>query len=102
MEILNARTGNQSDFISADSDIPIDLPCGYVPDSNICPRLSQDSQINVQRKLLLDFCIGCGLRIMNGRYPKENYTCYTSRGCSVVDSFIVSSNLYTKVTDFCG
>ena len=101
MEI--ARTGNQSDFISADSDIPIDLPCGYVPDSNICPHISQDSQINAQGKLLLDLCISCGLRIMNGRHKKDpvgNYTCYTSRECSVVDYFIVSSNLHNKVTDF--
>ena len=51
---FNARTGNQSDFISADSDIPIDLPCGYVPDSITCPCISQDSQINAQGRLLLD------------------------------------------------
>jgi len=69
---LNARTGNQNDFISVDSEIPIDLPCGYVPDSNTSPRVSQDIQVNTQGKYLLDLCISCRLRIVNGRHKGRN------------------------------
>ena len=29
------------------------------------------------------------------------YTCYTSRGCSVVDYVIVSANMQCRITNFC-
>ena len=74
------------------------LNCGYVPDSKD-PRVSQDIQVNTLGKYLL---IHCRLRIVNGRHkgdPKGKFTCYTARGCSGVDYVILSSDLFSKVTD---
>jgi hypothetical protein len=85
---LNAKTGNMYDFIPEDSDIPINLPCGYTPDSNMGPLTSQDTKVNTQGKhlldmCLLDMCVSFGMRIMNGRHsgdPNGSFTCYTPRG----------------------
>ena len=63
-----------------------------------------DLSINVQGRNLLDLCISNRLRILNGRHNSDSqgrYTCYTSRGCSVVDYVIVSANMQSRITNFC-
>ena len=42
---FNARTGTTYDFIQEDSDLPINLPYGYVIDKSIKPRISQDAKV---------------------------------------------------------
>ena len=54
-------------------------------------------------KYLMDMCISCRLRFLNGRHRGDywgKFTCFTPRGCSVVDYVIVSAELYDKVADF--
>ena len=48
-------------------------------------------------------CVGSRLSILNGRKHgdlKGNFTCYTPRGCSVVDYCVVSESLYDKIINF--
>ena len=55
------------------------------------------------RNYLVDMCIGCRRRFLNGRHRRDywgKFTCFTPRGCSVVDYVIVSAGLYDKVADF--
>ena len=49
-----------------DSNDYVPLPDDYIPDSPL-PRVSQDAIVNNYGKILLQLCIGCGLRIVNGR-----------------------------------
>ena len=64
---MNTRTGNMSDFIQNDSEIPIHSPLTYVVDKEF-PRTSKDMSVNAQGRCLLDMCISSRLRIMNGRH----------------------------------
>ena len=99
---LNARTGEGKDFIDNDAPVPIDFHA-YLPDKEL-PRVSKDKYTNYQGRQLLDMCLSSGLRIVNGRLKGDvqgNYTCYTPRGCSVVDYLIVSNTILEKVVKFC-
>ena len=99
---FNARTGTMYDFIQEDSDLPINLPYGYVIDKSMKTRISQDTKVSTLGKYLVDMCISCRLRFLNGRHKGDywgKFTCFTPRGCSVVDYGIVSAELYDKVTD---
>ena len=97
---------NCSDFIPYDSDLPIRSYFRYIVDSAI-PRTSKDTTVNTQGRYLLDLCISSRIRIVNGRLDGDSYgdyTCYTPRGCSVVDYALVSADvlqevLYFKVED---
>ena len=94
---LNARTGNCSDFIPYDSDLSIRSSFRYIVDSAI-PRTSKDVTVNTQGRYLLDLFISSRIRIENGRLdgdPHGDYTCYTPRGCSVVDYAVVSCRYVT-------
>ena len=68
------------------------------------PQQSKDTSINSQGKVLLDLCISARMRIVNGRTTGDSagdYTCYTPRGCSMVD-YLVSADLLPKVVvNFC-
>ena len=100
---FNARIGTTYDFIQENSDLPINLPYGYVIDKSMKPRISQDAKVNTIGKYLVDMCISCRLRFLNGRHRGDywgKFTCFTPRGCSVVDYVIVSAELYDKVADF--
>ena len=66
-------------------------------------RILQDTKVNTLGKYLVDMCISCRLRFLNGRHEGDywgKFTCFTPRGCSVVDYCIVSAELYDKVTGF--
>ena len=59
--------------------------------------------VNTQGRHLLDLCIGSRMRIVNGRHggdSKGKFTCYTPRGCSVVDYLIVSAELQQRIMSF--
>ena len=104
---FNARTGsNEQDFIvdeKLDENDYIPLFDQYSPDIDIPSRLSMDSIISSRGKTLNELCIQSGIRILNGRISGDftgQYTCYTPRGSSVVDYFIVSENLLRNITFF--
>ena len=66
-------------------------------------RVSVDSVINDNDKLLINLCKSNGLYIANGRvsnYPECGFTCNTSRGSSIVDYVIVDSTLLVQIDNF--
>ena len=101
---LNARVGNLLDYIMNDSSPHIEqYYSGYESDNAIPQRKNQDVQTNTQGKRLINLCISSGIRILNGRHngdPSGKFTCYTPRGCSVVDYVVMSENLLYTVEEF--
>lgn len=101
---MNARTGNESDFIENEfhnQNIP--LFENYLPDSDIIDRFSRDHTILPRGRVLNDICIQTGLRILNGRCAGDltgNLTCHNYRGSSTVDYGLVSEGLLKKVIFF--
>ena len=98
---LYAHTGLITDFIADDSNIPISSPPRYVFDNEI-PHYFKDVTFNTQGRHVLDLCIGSRLRIVNGRFAEGSghFTCYTTRGCSVVDYVVISAELLHEISDF--
>ena len=99
---LNARTGNQLDYIEGDGEIPLQFPFPYTIDQE-CPRVSKDSFVNTQGKCLLDLCISSGMRILNGRHEGDSngeLTCFTTNGSSVLDYVVASSEIMHIIEDF--
>ena len=99
---LNARTGNNNDFID---DNIVHLPVGdwYNMDNFNIPRNSMDITQNNFGIALLDLCRELGIHILNGRNYYDTtgeFTCITYNGASVVDYFVVSSNLYNYIEKF--
>ena len=112
---LNCRTGTADDYIPNDEstnfiNIPIDVPTIEIDDimSNgtvniLKSRISQDKLLNEYGRELLAICKSNNMFIVNGRIgdsPDGNFTCHTSNGQSVVDYFIVDSELLSNVTEF--
>ena len=112
---LNCRTGTADDYIPNDEstnfiNIPIDVPTIEIDDiiSNgtvniLKSRISQDKLLNEYGRELLAICESNNMFIVNGRIgdsPDGNFTCHTSNGQSVVDYFIVDSELLSNVTEF--
>ena len=65
-------------------------------------RVSQGKVLNEYGRELLTICKS-NMFIANGRFgdtPDGSYTCHTSNGHSVVDYFIVDSELILNVTEF--
>ena len=98
---MNARTGNESDFIENEfhnQNIP--LFENYLPDSDIIDRFSRDHTILPRVRVLNDICIHTGVRILNGRCAGDltgNLTCHNYRGSSTVDYGLVYEGLLKKV-----
>jgi hypothetical protein len=70
---MNARTGNESDFIENEfhnQNIP--LFENYLPDSDIIDRFSRDHTILPRVRVLNDICIHTGVRILNGQLTCSN------------------------------
>ena len=99
---FNARTGVLPDFTTHDSNVYIPLPPEYVSDVDQA-RFNSDHLVNNYGKEFLNMCISSNLRIVNGRTGSDkrvgSFTCYTPRGCSVVDYFVVSQNLMESISD---
>ena len=95
---FNSRVGHLPDFVEHDNYDPYVhvLPDDYTNDMFL-PRNSQDTIVNRNGKLLIDFCKESGLRIINGRIGEDaevgKYTFIGSQGKSVVDYVIVSPSL---------
>lgn len=102
---LNARTGNiqeklndHPDDFHYNSEIQIDSKCqlGY----DLRKRNNTDLTINNFGKKLIELVEAFSLIILNGRTLgdlKGEKTCYTSRGSSTVDYFIVSPIIHKSV-----
>ena len=95
---FNARTGEAADTLSSDelSDV-FDSAPEPVDCISLGPRQSEDKgQTCVFGKVLLSICQGSDIAIMNGRTPGNSsgcFTCHTSKGKSVVDYFLASTQL---------
>ena len=93
---FNARVGTEYDFISHDSDSHLPLFDTYIIDSIPVQRHSHDLILNTRGKQLLNLCVQCGLRLLNGRMFGDSLGQYTSHqpaGSSVIDYFIASESI---------
>jgi len=102
---FNSRVGSLADFVDhdeLDSNVHI-LPDDYSHDLHL-PRSSQDSVVNRNGKLLIEFCKESGLRIINGRVGDDagvgKYTFNGFQGKSVVDYVITSQTLMSSFQSF--
>ncbi len=93
---FNARTANKEDFIHDDNANYLPLPEYYTPDSFCLSRSTCDTIVNSFGYDLLELCKIFGLHIVNGRLSSDipsNFTFVSHSGTSVVDYFLVSSEL---------
>ena len=100
---LNARTGNQQDFITNDGVNQMKLDFDYKSDKQISLRNSLDTIKNERGNDLIDLCVSSRMRILNGRTIGDTFgyfTCHKWNGSSVVDYAIVSENLLDYVSYF--
>ena len=102
---FNARTKTLKDFIHDDSSNYLPLPNFYPEDKFQVERCSKDThgEVNEYGKLLIDMCCTYDIHFLNGRSPGDKLgalTCFTSKGCSLVDYTILSTALHSKVTKF--
>ena len=100
---FNARVGTEYDFISQDSDSHLPLFDTYIIDSIPVQRHSHDLILNTRGKQLLNLCVQCGLRLLNGRMFGDSLGQYTSHqptGSSVIDYFIASESILSLIPCF--
>ncbi len=102
---FNARTSDDSDSVIDDHADHINvLPDDYTADVFL-PRFSRDKvRPNDNGTSLLAFCKQTGLRIMNGRVGNDacvgKYTYVGSRGRSLIDYVVASTNIFPYVNKF--
>ena len=107
---FNARTANENDFVSVqqneheENDISEFLDdytsCLYDMNMSIC-RKSMDECKNRYGNILLDFCKGNNMFILNGRAGNDKNTGkFTCRNASVVDYCIASPDLLKLLSEF--
>lgn len=97
---LNART---SDIAQDDVDVNNLFDSLHKKESSTS-RHSQDKVINSFGKSLLNMCTTLNLYILNGMCfgdLKGRYTYICDFGCSVIDYFLMSSDLFATVSDDC-
>ena len=107
---FNARTRCKLDFIDQNNpddhcvvDDIVGLEYDTFPTVFCKTRCSQDKCLNNYGKNLLDVCIQCDVRIVNGRGFNDTngaFTYFDKKGCSVVDYILVDSVLATKIINF--
>ena len=100
---FNARVGTENDFISQDSDNHLPLFDSYIIDSIPLQRRSYDHVLNTRGKQLLNLCVQCGLRFLNGRMLGDSLGQYTSHqpsGSNVIDYFIASESILSIIPCF--
>ena len=99
---MNARIGNENDFIVETEVNTLPLPYSYTYDT-YQPRLNQDKTLNACGRHLLDLCKMSGLRILNGRTPGDStgaFTCIRAAGKSTVDYIIADQLLLSYMSYF--
>lgn len=105
---FNARTSSDDDFIIIDEEEHNDISnfvnnyTGVLNSLSLpIKRVSQDKTKNRYGNLLLNFCKGHNLFIMNGRMGNDkNVGGFTCREASVVDYFISSPDLLKYFSNF--
>jgi hypothetical protein len=101
---INARTGDNPDFITNDNCDVLGIdPDMYNVDLNMKSRFNQDKHVNIYGRKLLELCIATQLRILNGRTLGDlcgNYTSFQPNGKSTIDYSIVSEALLPSILYF--
>ena len=105
---FNAHTSvSDIDFVLDDyaKDLEDILPTSYVTDSVLLNRNSMKSDVKTDEygRMLLDLCISCQCRILNGRTLGDtvgNLTSFQYNGCATVDYCIVDQKLLRNVHFF--
>ena len=107
---LNGYTNIDPDYVTQDESREnvegVPLPLDYVGDEPLPQRNNKDKRATNNRgKEILELCIACNGRILNGRKLGDirgNYTCFSHRADtpSVIDYAIADSRLYEHVTTF--
>ena len=102
---LNARIGQNQDFISHDSVKCIPQMNWYEEIENVfsIERKSKDIVVNNFGKHLLESCKEMGLFVLNGRCLTDSegeYTYISSTGKSIIDYFITEPEIYDLFTQF--
>ena len=101
---FNARTSRKHDFILHDQYISDIDPEDYGIDTPL-PRFSMDKGTNSYGNRLIDLCKATSLRIANGRlgddFGKGLYTCYNTKGASLIDYMLLSEKDFVKIKKFC-
>lgn len=100
---LNARTGNELDYILNDDISYIPNTDAYVESSFNIKRKSKDKTVNNFGKTLLDTCKEFGIHIVNGRKGKDlegDFTFMSSRGESVIDYVVTTPDIFDLIDDF--
>ena len=97
---FNSRTSNTNTaFDELDGDVD-----SFVQSDVSQFRISEDSTFNSYGRMLLELCFAFKLKLLNGSRPSDkngNYTYICSNGCSVIDYFIISHEIESKVIDLC-
>ena len=94
---LNARTADTPYEVNSSFQL-LDVHCHKA--TNLLTRNSEDSEENGYGKMLLNMCSAFGLCILNGTCKGDlhcRYTYVTGLGCSVIDYFIASEELYYEL-----
>ena len=94
---LNGRTSNGSQFVTTE----IDFESVYKSHPVSVGRHSQDKIVNGYGKSLLNMCTALNLCILNGMCHGDRegrYTYVCDSGSSVIDYFLMSSDLFASVS----
>ncbi len=98
---MNSRIGCDSDDLP-NSSIAIleDIIPSFCNTPPVPKRSSCDRTMNQYGRKMNRLCLDLGLTVVNGRVPGDllgNFTCFTSRGRSVVDLVLSDSHLFRNV-----
>ena len=94
---INARTGNEPDFISKDK---FDDLFGIENNEINPPRNSEDRKVCDRGTLLLDLCKSSNFRIANGRKPGDLFGKFTSmqwNGSALVDYILTPASNFSRI-----
>lgn len=85
---FNARTNIKADYVTNDVSEHVPVPNSHAEDDATVTQENADTKpFNANGASLLQFCKATGCWILNGRMGVSTgvYTCFTSKGSSVVD-----------------
>ena len=105
---LNARCGLKSDVLEMNDCLDEFISPSFIDICNdvydVPQRCSMDKTVNVSGNRLLDICLSSDLRIVNGRLGDDagtgSFTFMSSKGKSLIDYVIMSSNVFHLIEDF--
>ncbi|CAG2221029.1 unnamed protein product [Mytilus edulis] len=83
---FNSRCSDTSDFIEGVDELP--------------SRETIDQGSNANGDLLIDFLVDCNICMINGRKGKQDFTCISKRGKSVVDYIFTTHENLNSCIDF--